>query len=155
MNRFCCLVTFWIGLLPGLCVRAAEPAGDLHYLGIALGASWPPLTRVSPQLGALAFNGEIWSALIGTHDGDSDQIHVLGRNSVPYKPYFLTNSAGRDALCLPIDGPPLLVEQNEVWYPARLVERAGADFKVHYLGYRNEEAVTAGRIKYPFAGKAR
>jgi hypothetical protein len=59
----------------------------------------------------------------------------------------------RDAICLPGDGQPLLVEQNGTWYPARLLKKDGDKYKVHYLGYNEEEVVTKERVKYPFVGQ--
>ena len=47
----------------------------------------------------------------------------------------------------------LVVEQNGTWYPARLLGREGARYRVHYLGYNEDEVVTRQRIKYPFVGQ--
>jgi hypothetical protein len=110
------------------------------------------LTHASPLLAAVAHDGALWSAVLEKRDGDKYRVHVLGWNSKP-GPYFLTNSVTRDFLCLPDDGPPLLVEQNGQWYGARLLGKEGAKYKVHYLGYNEEEVVTKGRIKYPFVGR--
>jgi hypothetical protein len=112
-----------------------------------------PLTRVSPHLAAVAHDGKIWSALLEKQDGDRYQVHLLGWSSKPGQPYFLTSSVTRDLICLPGDGRPLLVEQNGTWYPARLLGKEGAKYRVHYLGYNEDEVVTKGRIKYPFVGR--
>jgi hypothetical protein len=48
----------------------------------------------------------------------------------------LPDTATRDQLCLPADGPPLLVEQAGAWKPARLVKEDGNVFQIHYLGPR-------------------
>ncbi|HEV3004287.1 MAG TPA: hypothetical protein VGX78_07480 [Pirellulales bacterium] len=114
-----------------------------------------PLTKVSPQLAAVVHDGSLWSALLVGQAGDQFQVHLLGWSSTPGQPYFLTNSVNRDAICLPGDGPPLLVEQNGQWYPARLIGADGATCKVHYLGYNEEEEVAKPRIKYPFVGTRR
>jgi hypothetical protein len=117
-------------------------------------ASKLPLTKVSSQLAAVVHEGSLWSALLEGQSGEQYQVHLLGWSSTPGQPYFLTNLVARDAICLPGDGLPLLVEQNGVWYPARLVGGNGALSKVHYLGWKEEEEVAKQRIKYPFAGRA-
>jgi hypothetical protein len=111
-----------------------------------------PLTNVSADLAAVVHDGALWSALLEKKNGDQYQVHLLGWSSTP-GPYFLTNTVTRDFICLPDDGRPLLVEQNGIWYPARLLKREGAKYKIHYLGYDEEEEVTRERIKYPFVGQ--
>jgi hypothetical protein len=111
-----------------------------------------PLTKPSPALCAIVHKGELWSSLLEKQGGDKFQVHLLGWSSKP-GPYFRTNSVTRDCICLPNEGPPLLVLQNGVWYPARILGKEGAKFKVHYLGWKEDEVVTAARIKYPFAGR--
>jgi hypothetical protein len=34
-----------------------------------------------------------------------------------------------------------------------LLGREGAKYRVHYLGYNEDEVVTGQRIKYPFVGQ--
>ncbi len=109
------------------------------------------LTRVSPALAAVVDHGELYSALVEGAAGNRYRVHLLGWSSSP-GPYFRANTEVRDNLCLPSDGPPLLVIQNGQWYGARLVGKVGGKFKVHYLGYNEEEVVTKERIKYPFVG---
>jgi hypothetical protein len=45
-----------------------------------------------------------------------------------------------------------LAIQNGQRYGARLVGKEGGSYKVHYLGYNEDEVVTKDRIKYPFVG---
>jgi hypothetical protein len=112
-----------------------------------------PLTTPSPDLAAVAHDGGYWSALVEKQDGDKYRVHFLGWSSKP-GPYFLTAVVGRDQICLPADGAPLLVEQNGTWYAARLLGKEGTKFKVHYLGYNEDEVVAKERVKYPFVGRA-
>jgi hypothetical protein len=112
-----------------------------------------PLTKVSPRLAAVVHGGEMYSALVGKEHGDRYEVHLLGWSSKPGEPYFRTNEVTRDCICLPGEGRPLLVEQNGTWYPARLLGRQGPNYKVHYLGYNEDEVVTRQRIKYPFVGQ--
>src|SRR5262249_41140082 len=91
-----------------------------------------------------------YSALVNEREGDNYLVHILGYNNKP-GPYFITRSAHRDCVCLPDDGPALEVEQNGVWYPARIVSNVGGNrFKVHYLGYYEEEVVTPQRMRQAF-----
>jgi hypothetical protein len=130
--------------------------GDGHETPVIVQAkSMPgsmPLTKPSPALAAVGHDGALWSALLEKQDGDRYRVHLLGWSSKP-GPYFRTNAVSRDQICLPSEGPPLLVEQKGTWYPARLLRKEGEKFKVHYLGYNEDEVVTAKRIKYPFVGK--
>jgi hypothetical protein len=107
------------------------------------------LTRVSRQLGAVVHEGWLYSALVNQREGDQYNVHILGYNNRP-GPYFITNLAPRDCVCLPGDGPTLEVEQNGTWYPARLLSRVGNQFKVRYLGYDEEEVVTRQRMRQAF-----
>ena len=112
-----------------------------------------PLTKTSRQLGAVVHDGRMWSALVDKQDGANYAVHLLGWNNTPGKPYFLTGKVTRDGICLPGEGPPLMVEQNGTWFPARLLSRVGEKYKVHYLGYNEEEVVIKTHIEYPFVGK--
>jgi hypothetical protein len=127
------------GLVPAIVMSAALPGST-------------PLTNVDADLAAVVFQGVLWSALVAKQDGDNYQVSPLGWNPTP-GPYFLTNEVTRDCICLPANGPPLMVEQNGTWYPARLLGRQGPDYRVHYLGYNEDEVVTKERIKYPFVGR--
>lgn len=113
-----------------------------------------PLTKASPALAAVAWQGELWSALVERQGGDRYHVHFLGWSSRPGEPYFLTDVVGRDAVCLPADGPPLLVRQGDHWQPARLAGRDGAKYSVHYLGKNQDDVVAGDRVRFPFAGQA-
>jgi hypothetical protein len=112
-----------------------------------------PLTKVSPDLAMVVYKDGFGSAVVEKADGDKYKVHLLGWSSRPGEPYFRTSAVTRDAICLPGDGQPLLVEQNGTWYPARLLKKDGDKYKVHYLGYNEEEVVTKERVKYPFVGQ--
>ena len=111
-----------------------------------------PLTKASPELVGVVHKGTWYSALLEKQAGNGYQIHMLGWASTKPSPYFLMTSAPRESLCLPGDGKPMLVEQNGRWYPARLLKREGDRYRVHYIGYNEQETVTKSRIFYPFAG---
>jgi hypothetical protein len=109
------------------------------------------LTKASPAMVGVVHNGTWYSAINEKQTGNSFQVHLPGWASKP-GPYFLTNSVGREMICLPADGKPMLVEQNGRWYPARLLKMEGMNYKVHYLGYNEQESVAKSRVFYPFAG---
>lgn len=126
--------------------------GQLLRPVIARSKSMPgslPLTQASAQLGSLVHDGALYAALVSKREGDRFPVHVLGFNNQPGL-YFVTKFATRDCLCLPHEGPPLEVEQNGEWYPARLVGKQGDRFKVHYLGYQEEEVVPRRRVRRAF-----
>jgi hypothetical protein len=109
------------------------------------------LTRVSLRLAAVAQGGQLYSALLEKRVGARYRVHFLGWSSKPGA-YFLTDAVGRDQICLPEDGRPLLVKQNGRWYPARLLRQTGRRSKVRYLGYNEVETVPRQRVYYPFVG---
>lgn len=129
-----------------------NPAGQLVRPVVVKGKSMPGslrLTKASPVIGAVVHQGGLYAAIVNGREGDNLRLHILGFNNEP-GPYFVTKTAPRDCVCLPSDGPPLEVEQNGVWYPARLVAKTGDKFKVHYLGYNEEEVVTRQRMRRAF-----
>ena len=92
--------------------------------------------------------------LLEEQSGGRYQVHLLGWSSRPGEPYFVTDSVPRDAICLPDDGPPLLVERKGHWLPARLGRARGeGKLTVHYLGRNQDETVGPERVRYPFAGR--
>jgi hypothetical protein len=111
-----------------------------------------PLTKVSPALSAVAWQGELWSALLEGKTGDQYKVHMLGWSSRPGESYFLTNSVTRDAICLAGDGPPLLIRQKGQSVPARLIKENGANDTVYLLGQDRTETVAKGRLAFPFVG---
>ena len=128
--------------------------GQLLRPVIVKGKSMPgtlKLTTVSPKLGAVMHNGYLYGALVNDRDGDKYRVHILGFNNQPGT-YFVTSLATRDCVCLPSEGPPLEVEQNGVWFPARLVSKVGDRFKVHYLGFHEDEVVSRQRVRRAFVG---
>ena len=110
-----------------------------------------PLTQPARELAAVVHDGQWYGALVEKHDGDQYQVHLLGWNSRPGA-YYVVSSAPREEVCLPSDGRPLLVKQEGVWYPARLLGREGDDYKIHYIDYQEDEVVTKDRVQYPFVG---
>jgi hypothetical protein len=113
------------------------------------------LTKVSPQLCAVAWQNGYWSALVGAQSGGNYAVHFLGWSSKKGDSYYLTDSVPRDLICLPADGPPLLVNQNGQWIPARGHAEAGGKFAVHYLGKNQDDEVGADQIRYPFVGQTK
>jgi hypothetical protein len=110
------------------------------------------LTRANANLVAVAHKGTWYSALREGQNGNNYRVHLLGWSSRP-GPYFLTSSVKREFISLPSEGRPLLVEQGGRWYPARLLARQGANYRVHYLGYNENEVVARPRVFYPFVGE--
>jgi hypothetical protein len=112
-----------------------------------------PLTKVAPKLVDVLHKGEMWSALVEKEDGDDYTVRIIGWDSKPGS-YFLTNSVTRENICLPKDGPALLVEQKGRWRPACQLGRDGEDYKIRYLGSKREEdVVKQERVYHLFAGK--
>jgi hypothetical protein len=107
---------------------------------------------VSPALGAVALDGALWSAVVEGRAGDRYRVHLLGWSSRP-GPYFRANEVDRNSICLPGEGPAVLVERDGAWLPARVTGRDGANVRVRYLGRDGEGCVPPERLKYPFAGR--
>jgi hypothetical protein len=114
-----------------------------------------PLTKVAPNLVGVVAKGEMYSALLGKQEGERYQIHLIGWDDKPGMPYFVTNTVPRENLCLPADGPAVLVERKGRWQPACLLRDDGKDYKIRYLGSKpGEEVVTAERLRPLFSTKS-
>ncbi len=138
--------------------NTAAKANDRNAPVIVRSKSMPDslvLTRVSTTLSAIVHEGELWSALLEKRECERFKVHLIGWNNTPGEPYFLTDQVSRDCISLPHEGALLSVKQDGVWYPARLLSRTGEKYKIHYLGFAEDEVVTEDRIRYPFAGNRR
>jgi hypothetical protein len=112
------------------------------------------LTHPSNAVCAVAARGGFYSALDEGPEGNRIKLHVLGVSSRPKDGYFVTNSAPRDQVCLEADGPPLLVEHEGDWRPARQLKAAGNTITAVLLGKKPVEVtVPASKVRYPFVGK--
>lgn len=107
------------------------------------------LTRVSGNLVAIAKDGSWHSGVLLEEKKGIYRVHPDGWNPIPKGGWFLANQVTRDEIVLPGEPAPLVVEQNGEWYCAKLVAMEGANFKVKYIGYDEEETVTPDRVKYP------
>lgn len=58
----------------------------------------------------------------------------------------------RDRICLPTDPPPVKVQWKGAWYNARVLNRKGDEFRIHYMGYGPEwdETVPRDRVRHLF-----
>jgi hypothetical protein len=114
------------------------------------------LTRPSKVLSAVVVRDGFYSALDEGPQGNRIKIHVLGQSSRPQDGYFVANSATRSQMCLETDGPPLLVDRDGAWAPARHVKTVGTDITAVLLGKQpTETAVKANEVRYPFVGTPR
>ena len=111
------------------------------------------LTRPSKVLSAVVVRDGFYSALDEGPQGNRIKIHVLGQSSRPKDGFFVANYATRDQMCLETDGPPLLVERDGAWLPARQVKAAGKSITAVLLGKRPVEVIVNGnQVHYPFVG---
>jgi hypothetical protein len=115
-------------------------------------AGTTPLTQASPQLVAVSSGDDYWSAVLLGREGDRDsyRLHLLGWSSKAGDPYFRLDRAPRDRLCLPDDGPPLLVEVDGTWKPARLLAQEGEQYRVHLLGLKRDAVVGKAHTRQVF-----
>ena len=114
------------------------------------------LTRPSKVLSAVVVRDGFYSALDEGPQGNRIKIHVLGQSSRPQDGYFVANSATRNQMCMETDGPPLLVERDGAWAPARYVKTVGTDITAVLLGKQPTEiTVKANKVRYPFVGTPR
>lgn len=114
------------------------------------------LTHVSSALSAVAINNELWSSIdLGAH-GDQFSLHLLGWPGAPGKPYYIADSTTRAQLCLPGDGPPLLVNDAGHWRPARRVQAEGSKVTIVFLDEPHTQLLTTpDRVRYAFVGGAK
>jgi len=114
------------------------------------------LTHPSQVLSAVVVRDGFYSALDEGPEGNRIKIHVLGQSSRPQDGYFVANSATRNQMCLETDGPPLLVERDGAWLPARHLKTVGNTVTAVLLGKRpTEVTVKANQVRYPFVGSPR
>jgi hypothetical protein len=114
------------------------------------------LTHTSKALSAVLVRDGFYSALDEGPGQEPNRIkiHVLGQSSRPKDGYFVANSAPRAHMCLETDGPPLLVEQNGAWLPARFVKTEGDTITAILLGnHPTEVTIKTTQVRYPFVGK--
>jgi hypothetical protein len=112
------------------------------------------LTKVAPDLAAVAHNGQWHSALLGKKVGDGYKVWLVGWAPTGPGDYFLTDRADREHLCLPGEEPPVLLEKGGKWVPARLMKKEGKQFTVKPLGKNaEEETVLHARVRFPFAAE--
>jgi len=111
-----------------------------------------PLTRVSPDLVAVAFKGEWHEALLESQEGNTYHVHLLGWDSKP-GPYFLTDTVDRRHICLPGDPQPVVVSADGKARLARLVSGDGEQCTVRYIAGKKEVTVPRIQVKFPFASE--
>ena len=114
------------------------------------------LTHVAKTLSAAVIRNQFYSVLNLGMEGDRFKIHTLGYSNRPADGYFVADKATRDQICLETEGPPLLVEQDDEWLPARQIATNGKNITVRLLGKNSREVtVKPNQIRYPFVGRPR
>src|SRR5262249_13500878 len=109
-----------------------------------------PLTKANPDLVSVVHQREIFSALVQKQDGDNYHVRVIGFNDKP-GPFSIPNKFTRDNVILPKDGAALMVKKGDRWHPACLVGREKADYRIRYLGSKDEDEVVSGeRVRHLF-----
>lgn len=178
MSRILLVGLLLIGFFTHTVLGAPPTQGNLLFLGIALNqrgtrGAWAqigePEAWKNARAGAIfqdrlftaEKDGFLWvsdldtgeRARVGKPDFAATTFMFAGQDSL----YTIESNGevSRDCICLPTEGIPLLVKQNGTWYPARLLSRIEEKYEIHYLGFNEDEVVTADRIRYPFAGKGR
>lgn len=122
------------------------------------GAADIPLTRVTRPLIAAAPRGpdgrRWYGALqLGEENGQT-RVRFLGYAPATKGPYLFPDALlSREELNLPGDPPPIAVEWQGEWFAARILERKGSEYRIHYIGYpkADDETVSADRVRYLFA----
>jgi hypothetical protein len=114
-----------------------------------------PLTKANPDLVSVVHKREVFAAVVDKQDGDQYEVRVigfdkpgnagLGGGTVP-------NRFSRANVILAGDGAPLMVRKENGWFPAYLVGKDGADYKVRYPGSDGEAVVTGEHVRHLFAG---
>ncbi len=110
-----------------------------------------PLTQASPDLVAVAVEGQ-WYQARGVKKNDDGKylVHVLGWASKP-GPYFLTDEVDRDHICFPTDPPPIKVGVKGKTRLARLLSKNGDQWQVQYLiGKKKEDTVSKDKVQLLF-----
>ena len=113
-----------------------------------------PLTKANPDLVGVVHKGEIFAAVVEKWEGDDYQLRVIGfsdKKGAGLGGYMPTKHT-RQQILLSQDGPALMVASGGRWYPARLVGKENADYKIRYVASKDgEEVVDAERVRHLFA----
>lgn len=112
-----------------------------------------PLARVTGTHAAVVHEGSWYGVHVLAREPAGARVRYLGYDSVNPNGEFSIPDAvvTNDVLDLPGGDPPVEVQWEGTWYPARILERTGNDLRIHYIGYpdNDDEVVPPRRVRYP------
>lgn len=127
-----------------------------HPPGLALDR---PLTRLNDSHVAVVYDGKWYGATILGREGENYKVRYLGWDSTnPRGTFaFADEVVAPERVNLPGGPPPVEVEWNGTWYPAKILMRGENGPKIHYVGYpeSDDEVVTRDRVRFPFQNRER
>jgi hypothetical protein len=113
-----------------------------------------PLTKTNDSHVAVEHGGKWYGATILGREGENYRVRYLGYDSENAQGMF----AFADEVVTPVrvdlpgGTPPVEVEWNGQWYPAKILMPGPTGPRIHYVGYpaSDDEVVTRDRVRFPF-----
>jgi hypothetical protein len=113
-----------------------------------------PLAKTRGEYAAVVKDGRWYGVSIVARNNDKTRVRFLGFDrTCPDGSYSLLDESFADEfLDLPGGEPPIEVEWQGRWWPARIVERSDENFRIHYINFpeSDDETVPASRVRFPF-----
>lgn len=134
--------------------RGGDPTDDqLPVLAHAESAPLDrPVTQVTGEYAAVAKDGAWYGATILDRTDRGVKVRYLGYDSTTRNAGFSfpDEVVAEEYLDLPGGEAPIEVEDDGVWYPARILSREGMQLRIHYLGYPESDDATVPRSRVRF-----
>lgn len=111
------------------------------------------LTRVQDDFVAVAKDGVWYGATVLERKDNGAKVRYLGYDSTTQNAGFSfpDEFVTEEYLDWPGGEAPIEVEEDGVWYPARILSREGMKLRIHYLGYPASDDATVPRSRVRFA----
>lgn len=113
-----------------------------------------PVTKVSESHVAVVQDGVWYGATVLEETPKGRKVRFLAADAFhPKGGFYHADAVVEDEyLDLPGGFPPVEVEWEGSWYPARILKKDGMQFSIHYIGYGADydETVPRKRIRFPF-----
>lgn len=116
-----------------------------------------PLTKVDGTYAAAVSDGAWYGVTVLETRRNGTKVRFLGYDATtPNAGFSMPDAVVADEMLdLPGGEPPIEVEWEGAWYPARILERSRSGLRIHYIGYpeSDDETVPRSRVRFPFADR--
>jgi hypothetical protein len=117
-----------------------------------------PLAKVTRDYAAVVKDGAWYGAAVVKRETGRVKMRFLGFDRTCADGTYSRPDEffEEEAIDWPGSEPPIEVEWNGAWWPARIIGREGDRLRIHYINYpaSDDETVGADRVRYPFPSSA-